>query len=248
MKAIRRIEVVEDLTEQSTCRDGFLKVDRLRVRHYFDDGSASDIYPCDIVRRPSPDAVAICLYERQSDGARPLIRVVLKSGVRVPIHLRQFEELAIPDPEPYLVLTELVAGLIEPQDRGARAIEARAARETLEESGYRIESEAVDLIGAGSFASPGISDEKVFFARALVDESDREECLGDGSAMESGTQPIVLDLREALRRCRSGQIPDLKTEVGLYRLADSLGYLPTIDRFVHELPPALRSDHDRLGL
>ena len=31
-----------------------------------------------------------------------------------------------------------------------------------------------------------------------------------------------LDLRDAIGRCRSGEIPDMKTEIALLRLADHL--------------------------
>ena len=74
------------------------------------------------------------------------------------------------------------------------------------------------------------------------------EATGDGTTMEEATRPVVFDLREAIRRCRDGRIPDMKTEVGLLRLADRIGYLPQIDRFVHELDPELRAAHDPLGV
>ena len=57
----------------------------------------------------------------------------------------------------------------------------------------------------------------------------------------------VLDLRQALRACREGRLPDLKTEVVLQRLADHLGYLPQLDAWVDELPAEWAARHDPLG-
>ena len=46
----------------------------------------------------------------------------------------------------------------------------------------------------------------------------------------------MLSLRDAIAQCRSGEIPDMKTEIALLRLADTLGYIPQLDAFVEELP------------
>ena len=57
--------------------------------------------------------------------------------------------------------------------------------------------------------------------------------------MEEAASLVTLELAEAIEACRSGAIPDMKTELGLLRLADHLGYLPQLRCFVDELPPAL---------
>ena len=62
------------------------------------------------------------------------------------------------------------------------------------------------------------------------------------------TRPVVLDLTEALAMCRDGRIPDMKTEVGLLRLADSLGYIPQLSCFVDELPVAVQKRYHTPGL
>jgi len=66
--------------------------------------------------------------------------------------------------------------------------------------------------------------------------------------MEEATHPVVLDLDEAVARCRRGAIPDMKTEIALLRLCDQIGYLPQLGLFVDELPEELRGRYRRPGL
>lgn len=248
-RVVESVRVVDDLTERSTLLDGFLRLKRLRVANVYSDGSESAPYACDVVTRRSADAVAICLWEEApSEGARRgRPRVVLKSGLRVPVFLRRFKDLVRPDPQPYLHLTELVAGLLEAGDGEAGGLERRAFHEASEEAGYAVPTDRIQRMGEGSFASPGISDEKVYYCAAELSGLEPGEIDGDGSIMEEGTERVVLDLREAIRGCREGSIPDMKTELGLHRLADAIGYLPSLDRYVDELPDDLRDRFDPLG-
>ncbi|MFN0058984.1 MAG: NUDIX hydrolase [Planctomycetota bacterium] len=245
---VRAIEIVEDRTASSSCDRGFLRLRRLIIRNRYPDGSASAPYPCDIVTRPSADAVAICLYRVEADApAGRRVLVLLKESPRAPVFFRTLRHLVVPDPAPYLSVIELVAGLIEDGDDGVDGIERRAASEAEEEAGQQLAVTQVTRLGAGSFASPGISDEKVYFCSAPLERLDGAAPTGDGSVMEEATRVVVFDLRAAIRACRDGRIPDLKTEVGLLRLADRLGYLPQLDLFAHELPEHLRSSIDNLG-
>ena len=245
MREIASIEIVEDRTAQSRCDEGFLRVRRLLVRNRYADGSTSANYRCDIVSRPHPDAVALCLY--RVEGVRE-IKVILKESPRVPIYLRKDLMLEVDEPGPYRTILELVAGMVEPGDGGRAGMRTRAARESIEEVGQEVEAERIADLGEGTFASPGTSDEKVHFCSAPVESLSADEAAGDGTAMEEATRAIVLELREAIRMCRDGRIPDMKTEVGLLRLADQLGYLPQLGCFRQELPPVLRERYDRLGV
>jgi len=245
MKEIAEIEVVADRTEGSRCDEGFLKLRRLVVRNRYQDGSVSADYPCDIVSRPHPDAVALCLYRI---GAEREVKVVLKESPRVPIYLRKDLALEVAETRRYRTLLELVAGLIETGDGGREGMRARAAAEAREEAGHEIALDQVAELGDGTFASPGTSDEKVYYCSVPIEEMEGGEATGDGTTMEEATRPVVLDLREAIRMCRDGRLPDMKTEVGLLRLADQIGYLPQLDRFVHELDSELRAAHDPLGV
>ena len=243
------LEVVGDQTKSKGSDEGFLKVRRLVLRNVRRDGSRSDPYPCDIVSRARTDAVAIVLYERRqrADG-RLEVRVALKVAMRAPVFLRRRLPLTQPDTRAYDAVAEVVAGMLEPEDAGPSGIARRAVSEAAEEAGLDVPPGAVTALGAESFPSPGITDEKVHFRAAEVRLDVRRVPSGDGSVMEEGTRVIVLPIREALAACRRGDVPDMKTEVALQRLCDAIGYLPSLDRFVDELPVGLRGLFDPPGL
>lgn len=241
------IEIVDDRTAGSTCAEGFLRLARLTVRNRYADGSASAPYHCDIVSRRCTDAVALCLYEI-SGGAKRSVKVLLKEAPRAPIYLRKLKPLVVEDAHPYLTIIELVAGLIELEDKGPDAIAARAVEEAREEAGVTVAAGDVAQLGGPTFASPGVSDEKIFFTVVECAKLKAGIPEGDGGVMEEATRPLILDLREAIAMCRDGRIPDMKTETGLLRLADRIGYLPQLDCFVDELPPDWRGRFHAPGL
>ncbi len=212
------LEILEDRTAGSRSDEGFLMVRRLRVRHTYEDGSVSPAYACDVVSRPGTDAVAVVLWFRGGDGAP---QVVLKEGVRPPVWLRREKELVHPDPAAPLVLVELVAGILEPEDAVPDGLQRRGAAEAEEEAGVLLDPARLRPLGGPSFPTPGAADERVDFLVAEIDGPPPAEQppAGDGSGMEHGTRVVVLPLDEALRRCRDGRIPDMKTEIGLARLA-----------------------------
>jgi hypothetical protein len=55
-------------------------------------------------------------------------------------------------------------------------------------------------------------------------------------------------LRDAIAACRTGEVPDMKTEIALLRLADAVGYVPALDAFVDDLPPDLRARWAPVGV
>lgn len=240
-----RIEVVEDRTSSSSCDRGFLTLRRLLVRNHYEGGQTSEPYPCDLVRRPGSDAVVAVLYERTEDGR---VEVLLRESARVPIYLRKDEEFVHPDPRQYLSILETVAGIVEPDDPpGLPGWRRRGSIEALEEAGLSIEEGELSPLGGETFASPGTSDEKLFFVAGEARLEDAGGGLGDGSGMEEWSVLHRFDLCEAIRACRTGLIPDMKTEVALLRLADALGYLPQLGCFADELPGDRADRHDSLG-
>jgi ADP-ribose pyrophosphatase len=243
---LRSIEIVEDLTPGSRCDEGFLRVSRLRVRNVYEDGSSSEPYPCDVVSRPGSDAVVAVLYE--IDGDRR-VRVLLREGPRAPIYLRRLKAFVHPDSREYLTLAEVVAGLVEPGDgEGEEGLQRRAALEAFEEAGCRVAARSFAPVGGELFASPGTSDEKVYFCAGPADLDARAEAPGDGSVMEEHARVVVRELAAAIEACRRGEIPDMKTEIALLRLADHLGYVPQLALFVDDLPAELRDRYRRLGV
>jgi ADP-ribose pyrophosphatase len=248
------VEVVEDRTRGSRADEGFLTVRRLVVRTKFRDGTASEPYPCDVLSRVRTDAVALLLYEvtgaapRGGRKARRGLRVLLKTGVRPPVFLRRHLKLTQPDTRPYGRLVEMVAGMLEPEDTGRHGVARRAAAEALEEAGVEVAVKDVVPLGAESFPSPGVTDEKVHFRAAAADLGARRAPQGDGSAMEHGTQVLVLPVEDAIAACRRGDVPDMKTELALLRLCDLVGYVPSLCAFVDDLPASVRARFRPLGL
>ncbi len=240
------IEIVEDQTAGSRCDEGFLRIARLLVRNLYDDGTRSEPYPCDVVSRPGSDAVVAMLYEVDQERR---IRVLLRESPRAPLYLRRHKRFVHPDPRVYLYVAEVVAGLVEDADgAGEAGLRRRAALEAEEEAGQQLSEQAFDVIGGETFASPGTSDEKVYYCAGPVRLATAREPRGDGTVMEEHGRLLVRELGEAIRACRSGEIPDMKTEIALLRLADHLGYVPQLGCFVHELPGELRERYDRLGV
>lgn len=219
---------------------------RLLVRNQYADGTMSEVYPCDVLHRRGSDAVVAVLYRITPDGR---IQVLLREAPRVPIYLRKHATFVHPDPREYLVLMETVAGMVEPNDPpGQTGLAQRAAAEALEEAGLELPIDSFLPAGGETFASPGTGDEKLYFQSAPAPLEEATGGAGDGSVMEEWGRPVILDLREAIRRTRSGEIPDMKTEVALLRLADQLGYLPQLDCYVRELPGPWTERYSALGV
>lgn len=223
-----QVEVLEDRAEKLGPKKGFLQLQRLIVRNRYPDGSASEPYACDVVSRRGVDAITIALFERRPKGK---VLVGLRENLRVPIWLRRTKkDLPFADDPPQGTILETVAGILEPSDGKLGSLRAalrrRAALECVEEIGLPVaESDILDLGGA-SFPTPGIGDEKVFFAAAEVRFADAGSAHGDGSTMEEVGALVLLDLEDALARCRDGRIPDMKTEIALARLRDQLAAMP----------------------
>ncbi len=245
---VRSVEVVADRTGQSRCDEGFLRVKRLTLRNTYTDGTTSPPYPCDIVSRRSVDAVAVVLWHREPDGR---VLVHYRESTRPPLWLRRDKQDELPhkDSRPYDRIGEIVAGVLEPGDDGLAGVLRRGAIEAKEEAGYDVDTDHVHDLGLhGFFPSPGVTDEKVYLVSAEVDPARRGTAEGDGSVMEQGSRLVTRELKDAIRACRDGEVPDAKTELGLLRLADQLGYIPQLDCFVSDLPPDLQTRYDSLGI
>jgi len=142
-----------------------------------------------------------------------------------------------------------VAGLLEDRDgKGESALRRRASAESAEEAGIEVPPERFTILGGETFASPGTSDEKLFYAAAAVRLDDAGDAPGDGSVMEQAARLVRMELGEAIALCRQGIIPDMKTELGLLRLAEHLDYLPHFGCFLSDLPGEFRRRYHRRGI
>jgi len=222
MPRVSAIELLEDRTAASRIDEGFLRLKRYRARNRRSDGTTSAEYAIDVIDRPTLDAVAVVLWARTARG----VEVLTRSGLRPAASFRRGKATALPEPE-YLLLEEIVAGVLEPGEVGPAALASRAVAEAHEEAGVRVAPGALRPLGAAFFLVPGIASEKVHLlegeiARFGGDGPFDAPHEGDGSPLEEGALLCWRELGEALRACESGEIADVKTELGLRRLAARL--------------------------
>ncbi len=218
MPRVTAIELVEDRTAVSRCDEGFLRVRRYRVRNRHHDGSASREYPVDVIERPTLDAVAVVLWAAGPAG----VEVLLRRGLRPAAFFRRDQRPAIPEP-PYLLFEEIVAGVLEPGERGFAALRERAAAEVREEAGVEVAPERFESLGAGFFVLPGTASEKIHLLAAAIPRGPEQGPFaapehGDGSPLEEGAELVWRPLGEAVAACERGELEDAKTEIGLRRL------------------------------
>ena len=222
MPRVTDIEILEDLTAASRCDEGFIHVRRYRARNRRADGSSSPAYRIDVVDRPTLDAVAVCLWAATPRGPEVLLRRQLRPAVR----FRRDRATALPERQP-LLFEELVAGILEPGERGEEALRRRAAAEVREETGLAVDPARLEFLGAAFYMLPGIVSEKIHLLAAQVARGDGAEAFeapeeGDGSPMEEGASLAWRRLGEAIAACERGELEDAKTEVALRRLRDRL--------------------------
>lgn len=217
--SVQQIEVVEDFTTSARCDEGFLHVRRLRCRNRRSDGSASNVYRVDVVDRPRVDAVAVIVWRRGAEEVEVLTRMNLRPAA----YFRKDKSTPLPDGRSHLFVEEIIAGLMELEDRGEVGIRQRAAAETEEEGGIRVTPDEVNLLGGPIFLAPGILSEKVHLCAVEVTGKPEGKPAGDGTPLEEGGALRWRSLRSLIDACRSGEIQDAKTEVAALRLQDSLG-------------------------
>jgi ADP-ribose pyrophosphatase len=242
-----QLEDIEVLGEEGMDgRPPFIRVRRIRLRHQYSGGRFSSPYLFDILEGHFVDAVAVLLYYIGEDEK---IWIGLRRGVRPSIYLRRNNPAkAALDGAPRLLYYEIVAGGIEYDDLEGLGIDGRAACEVQEEAGFQIRPEDLVRLGEGTFSSPGFGMEKIHYRAVRVDPRGGGQPQGDGHPLEEVGEFQFYELTEALVWCRSGVIQDSKTEIGLYRLANYLGYLPELGKWRRELPAELQRWFRPLGL
>ncbi|WP_242335918.1 MULTISPECIES: NUDIX hydrolase [Anaeromyxobacter] len=223
MPKIAAIEIVEDYTGRARCDEGFLRLKRYRAQNRRADGTTSPVYPIDVIDRPTLDAVAVVLWARTPRG----IEILTRRGLRPAAYFRRGKPAALPEPE-YLLVEEIVAGVLEPGERGLEALRRRGAEEAREEAGVEIVPERLELLGGPFFPLPGIVSEKIHLLAGEVPRPDVDGIHdapheGDGSPLEEGALLAWRELHAAIAACEAGEIEDGKTELALRRLAARLG-------------------------
>jgi ADP-ribose pyrophosphatase len=241
---LQDIEVVEERTDEDP--PSFVRVRRLRLRHRYQGGRCSDAYWFDVIEGPFVDAVAIVIYHVDSERR---IWVGLRRGVRPSIYLRKNNPAkAFLDGRSRLTYLELVAGGIEYDDLETIGIKGRASLEVEEEAGFHVSTEEMINLGGGTVTSPGSGMEKLHYFAVEVDPTRGDEPQGDGHPLEEVGDFQFHQLSEAISWCRLGKIEDSKTEIGLCRLANYLGYHPEFELWVQDLPPEIQEGRRSLGV
>jgi ADP-ribose pyrophosphatase len=210
------VDITGRETAQIEPEEAFLTLERLTVVNSYEDGTRSRPYLYECVTRAWLDAVVLVLTAEVGGETA----VCLRSSLRPPLLLRPGIDLPLEDGVTYHTIWELPAGLIETGERGLEGLQERAAAEALEETGYRVPPDGFAPLGAGPFVSPGVIPERMHYLRAAVgDMEDRIEPPGDGSPAEAGAGLWWATLPEALDAVARGVIVDMKTELGIRRLA-----------------------------
>jgi len=207
------IEILQDLSATSRCDEGFLQVRRLLCQNRRADGSTSRHYRVDVVDRPFLDAVAVLVYRRREDQ----IEVLTRQNLRPAAYFRRGKETALPDQQHHLRVEEIVAGLLEPTDKGEPGLRRRAAIEVEEEAGIRVDPSEIQVLGSPFFTVPGVLSEKIYITAVDVTGKAQTTALGDGSPLEEGNELSWRPIQDVLRGCRNGATPDAKTEIAISR-------------------------------
>jgi ADP-ribose pyrophosphatase len=209
------LKLVETLPAQD--RPGFLGLRRQVFRVEFEDGSLSEPFTYDSVDRERLDAVVIAPHYRDASGRR---HVFLRSALRPPVATRPLAVRPVPEAPTLGALWELPAGLVEVEERSPEGLRRSAARELLEEVGFKVDPASLAPLGPSTFPAPGMIAERHFYFQVEVDPAHRETPTEDGSPLEQAAVIVAIPLDEALTLTRRGEIEDAKTEVALRRLAE----------------------------
>lgn len=214
------LEVVGDHTAGSRPDEGYLRVRRRSfVAHVPGDASPTAAFRYDVVERWNQDAVAVVLHFLRN-GER---HVILRSAIRVPLAMRPDPlvppAVGLPAGAAQGELWEIPAGLVEADERTPTGLVACVVRETEEEVGLVIGAGAVAPLGGVLFPTAGVIGECIHLFHAEVDPSGRPPVVHGDGPLEKGAQILEIPLTTALDWCDRGQLPDVKTEIGLRRLA-----------------------------
>lgn len=211
---VEEIEIVEDFSSTARCDEGFLQLRRLRCRNVRADGSRSNVYRVDVIDRPRLDAVAVLVYRRGEGG----LEVLTRKQLRPAAYFRRDRETTLPEDRTHLRVEEIVAGLLESDDKGEAGLLRRAAAEVKEEAGFEVDPSEIRILGAPFFVVPGILSEKIFPTAVDVTGKSQSAPMGDGTPLEEDAELTWRPLDALLRACREGELQDAKTELTAMRL------------------------------
>lgn len=225
--------------KEATVFDGWLKVHQFSVK--VTRGGVPELQRLNLLQRPGHDSTHTATVKLHGEGPPT---IVYKDGdTRPAAALRG---------TPY-VATGIVAGSLDHEGVDA---EATALLEIAEEVGGKPLGKLVKLgdamptmpvtDGDGDIAS---SESDNYWLGVLGEE--QVEITGDGGGLEvlGLMKPIELSISDAIAKIDSGGIREnARARVALQRGLDKLGFVPQLNAWVRDLPPALRDRFENLGL
>lgn len=152
-----------------------------------------------VVKRP--DAVAILLINKDTE------KVVLIKQFRAPVFTKEGGDGYV---------YEIPAGVMEKDENP----EGTIIRETLEETGYRLEKPEFLIT---FYPTVGILDERIHLYYGIVTNNDKIEDGGGLDTEKEFIDIIELPFSEALSLLETGEIIDGKTLIGLFYLKKLIG-------------------------
>lgn len=187
------------------CEGSFLTLRHMKIQLEYPDGTMSEEFVHDVVHRGKMDASVICAYDLSEKEPR----IWLRSCVRPAASSR------VPFPNSNGCGWELPAGLVDPGETPHDA----AVRELYEEVGFKVDKGY--KLGPASWGSVGLAPELIHFYSMDVTGLERGTPTEDGSPLERNGECILVSLADAAR------VGDMKTGLGVYRLAEFLKFLKT---------------------
>ena len=211
-----------EIHEQKRLFDDFFKVDEVKVSHERHDGKMSPDERRLIFERG--DAAAVLLYNEETH------MVVMVNQFKVPSMVgRQRDNPSTTDGW----ITETVAGMIEKSETPEDAI----IRETLEETGYKIQK---PKFICKFFSSPGGTSERIFLYFATVTDADK---IGKGGGLGGEDIKVVTkSVNELFDELAQKQIEDPKLIIAAYWLQEYIRRTPPLEPRTHKFALTSRPD------
>ena len=228
--AVRAVKVAEPFA-------GYMRVRRFAVWIADDETPVPQAAQCNVLSAPGHDVVLVAALALDEQNR---LRAILKAGDTRPARVLRGE--------PYVKLGTVGGRLDHSGEPPANV----AKREVIEEIGGKVIDGS--LYGLGDKPAPTMPSESTEadrFYTALVRFEEGLGPKGDGGGLElPGLMvPRLLGCQDFLRAVDQGRVGEgARARVGYARAFDKLGFIPSLDRFIYDLPPEIRERFDSLGM
>lgn len=214
-----------------------------------------ETYDVEVQRASGTETVRVSALRGPGDNSTMVVPVVLDADGRPRITVKGGSTRAAMElrkPGQY-VMPGMVGGR---WDKNVGADPAGIAKkigiaELAEEIGAQAVKGGAFVLGEQLTATmPTLSTEADLAVGVLAVVKDDAVIAGDGSGMElvGLMKPVTLSVSEALGAARNGEIGEgARFEAYTRRFLDKMGFIPELDAYVHDLPPALKKAFEQNG-